>query len=152
MSHFTYSLECTDSSWRSLLWNNTLTSLSTRSWLQCLHLSSILLVMLTSAYTNFTGWEKSSFLQTADQKAIKEILCPRSFLVSDVENISPQVQTKWKNEHTSKYANLLWNLAIANENDSPLALSYLLWINYTGKFLFFLHFSFLLGDEKYWWI
>lgn len=28
MSHFTYSLECTDSSWRSLLWNNTLTSLS----------------------------------------------------------------------------------------------------------------------------
>lgn len=50
----------------------------------------------SSAFTNNWLEKKSSFLQTANQRTIKEILSPCSLLVSDFENAPPTVYSKRK--------------------------------------------------------
>lgn len=91
--------------------------------------------------------KKSSSLEEQTKEQEKKF-CLHIALCLWFWKCSPSGMEQRKKWTYIKYANLLWNLVIADESNSPLALSYLLWINYIDKFLFFLHFSFLLGDDN----
>lgn len=138
-------LTCTDSSWRSLVWNKPLDLFVTRSWPHCFHLSShSSFCWPLCLHKLYWLGRKSSFLQKADQRTMKEFCLHIAFL-SLKENTPTQVQSKEKNEHISKYANLLWILTVADEKSFTFSASLsTLTKSYRQISLFFLA-SFLTG-------